>query len=252
MHDDRSDNKTIGIIGGLGPMASVYLMELITKMVDADSDQEHPRILMNSVPDIPDRTAFLLGDSDEDPYPSLYEAGKTLQDAGAGFIVIPCVTAQAFYERLSSELDIPVVSLLANVAKDITEKGISKVAVFATDGTMKTGILESELSSVGVEVVKPDAKSQSEVMHLIYDVVKTGQIYDKNEALQAYRDLESLSESVRAVGAQGVVLGCTELSIVRKEACGLLSEDEKGDTVYIDVLESLAKCAIIRSGRKLR
>lgn len=243
--------KTIGVIGGLGPMASVYLLELITTMVDAKNDQEHPRIVMVSIPDTPDRTAYILGESDESPLPGLVSAARTVREAGADFLVIPCVTAQYFYKEICQAVDIPVISLCADVAKEATEQGVDSVAIFATDGTMKSKILEKDFKEQGIRVIRPSKEEQAEVMRLIYDEVKTGRIDTHSGAVKAWEDMCLLADKMHDRGAESVILGCTELSLIhRKGKCleGEVSPESETNSRFIDILEVLAKRAVIRSG----
>ena len=242
------EKKTIGVIGGLGPMASVYLTELITMMTEAETDQEHPRILMYSIPDTPDRTAYLKGEG-ESPLPNLINAAQTLEHAGAGFLVIPCVTAQHFYPDICESVSIPVVSLSADVAEEVAGRGIGRVAILATDGTKKSGILEKGFLDHGVEVLWPEPEEQAEVMHLIYDEVKTGEIDTKEGAIRAQKRLNELADRLISRGAERVILGCTELSLIRREALHMRTATPGK---YIDILEILAAIAVVSGGAKLR
>ena len=246
--------KTIGVIGGLGPMASVYLTELITRMVEADRDQEHPRVLTYSIPDTPDRTAFLLGKSDENPLPCLQEAAQILEKAGADFLAIPCVTAQFFHEKIQESVSIPVLSLIADVAEEVESLGVRSVGIMATDGTIKSGLLEKDFTNRGIRVVLPEAEGQKEVMSLIYDMVKTGRIDEYEGAKEAIRRMETQSDILLARGAERVILGCTELSLIRREMYHLerfLKNNEWKEN-NIDILEVLARHAVKMSGAKIR
>lgn len=246
--EETTEKKTIGVIGGLGPMASVYLTELITMMTDARTDQEHPRILMYSIPDTPDRTAYLKGEG-ESPLPELIRAARVLEQGGAGFLVIPCVTAQHFYGDICESVSIPVVSLSADVAEDVASRGIRRVALFATDGTMKSGILEREFLRHGVDVLRPEPEEQAEVMRLIYEEVKTGEIDTAEGAVRAQKRLNELADRVIARGAERVILGCTELSLIRREAIHMRTATPGK---YIDILEILAAISVNLSGATLR
>lgn len=242
------DRNTIGVIGGLGPMASVYLTELITMMIDGTKDQDHPRMIHYSVPDTPDRTAYLMGEGDS-PLESLTDAARTLEKAGADFIVIPCVTAQHFYKDICECVDIPVVSLCADVAAEVAQRGVSSVAIFATDGTMKSGILERDFTDHGIRVVKNTPEEQAEVMRLIYDVVKTGDIETLEGAKKAKADINALADRLIERGAERVILGCTELSLIRREA---IHSRTATPNKFIDILEILASIAIRMSGCRQR
>ena len=251
--EQKIEKKTIGVMGGLGPMASVYLTELITMMVDADKDQDHPRMLMYSIPDTPDRTAYLEavreGKDAESPLPHMQEAARVLAKAGADFIVVPCVTAQCFYDDICAAVDIPVVSFNVNVAEAVAQMGIRRIALFATDGTIQKGILEQEFVKNGVDVIRPDRDLQTQVMKLIYSEVKNGNITELEGAKRAQDELNALADIVLEQGAERVVLGCTELSLIRREALHMRTAS-KGR--FIDMLEILAARAVSLSGASLR
>lgn len=231
--------KTIGIIGGLGPMATVYYLELITRMTVADTDQEHPRIMIESIPDTPDRTAYILGKSSENPVPFLIKAGKELEKLGADFLAIPCVTAQFFYDEMQSAFNIPLLSLCANVADDIAAKGIKKVGILATSGTIESGVLEKHFKSRDIEVEIPDREKQDIVMEVIYEQVKKGRDV-------RWDMLHDVADSLMEKGAEKIILGCTELSLLKRDdsKCAF-------DTRFVDVLDVLAQKTVIASGAKL-
>lgn len=229
--------KTIGVIGGLGPMATVYYLELITKMADVSCDQEHPRIVLKSIPDTPDRTAYILGKSEENPLPFLLETGKELVAMGADVITIPCITAQYFYEEIKNSLEVPVISLCGNIAEDMSRKEIQKVGILATSGTIESQVLEKSFHNKGIQTVVPDAELQQAVMKIIYEQIKAGKEVD----LQLFL---SVSESLLQKGAQRLILGCTELSLIKKV--------HELDDTYVDVLEVLAQKAVLYSGTSLK
>ncbi len=229
--------KTIGIIGGLGPMATVYYMEWIVRMTAADCDQAHPRILLKSIPDIPDRTAYILGKSNDSPLPALLDAERELLQAGADFITIPCITAHYFYDTLQEQSDKPVFSMTGDTAGQIAKKGIRKVGILATTGTVASGVLEREFQKAGVETVVPAPADQELVMEIIYGQIKKGRQVD----MAAF---EQVSGKLLEMGAQKIILGCTELSLLEKE------KPLRGE--YVDMLKLLAQRAVRESGASLK
>ena len=239
--------KTIGIIGGLGPMATVYFLECITRMTAAERDQQHPRVFLEGVPDIPDRTDFILGKSGEDPLPLMIQAGKSLERIGADFIAMPCVTAHYFYDALSGELQIPLIPLTRLLAEDIRKKGIRRVGVMATSGTLDSRALERELDRQGIEAMVPDDALQEIVMDIIY-----GQI--KKDAPIRWKDVERVCDALIGQGAEKIILGCTELPLLKKSVWraenDALSRMLFGEC--IDVLEVLAQKAVLESGAMLK
>ncbi len=229
--------KNLGIIGGLGPMATVYFMELIIKMTDVKRDQEHIRIYLQSIPDTPDRTAYICGESEENPLPSFVRAGKSLEAQGADFITIPCVTAQYFYQELSDQLHIPVIHLITGLVNEIKENKVHKVGILATNGTIKSKILQDQLAAGGIETVIPDNDDQTSIMDIIYNQIKAGK---KADMAQFHHIMDGLKKK----GAEKIILGCTELSLIKRD-CNV-GED------CIDVLDVLAKNAVLYSGAPLK
>lgn len=239
--------KTIGIIGGLGPMATAYFFECITRMTSAQTDQEHPRVYIASVPDIPDRTAYILGKSTEDPLPFMIKAAKCLEKNGADFLAMPCVTAHYFYDALSEELHIPLIQLTRRLADDIREKGIRRVGIMATSGTIESRALERELQKAGIESVVPADGLQEVLMDIIY-----GQI--KKDMPIRWGDVERVISNLTDQGAEKIILGCTELPLLKKSVWQAESESLSRMLFgnCIDVLEVLAQKAVLESGARLK
>ena len=101
--------KKLGVIGGLGPMATAYFYQLITQMSDAGCDQEHMEILLYSKPTIPDRTRYILNNKEENPLDDIVEVGNVLKNAGAEVIAIPCITAHYFHNEIEKAVELPIV-----------------------------------------------------------------------------------------------------------------------------------------------
>lgn len=218
-------------------MATAYFLELIVAMTDAKRDQEHPEIIVMNIPTIPDRTAYILGKSSENPVIPMIELGKQMKNLGATIIATPCITAHYFHNELQNGIGLPVIHGIRCCARLLQESGIRKVGLMATDGTVQSTIFQQEAQDAGMELVLPSPESQSKVMSIIYDYVKAGIAPDM-----------SLFESVRAElfsqGAQVIVLGCTELSLLKKD-------HDLGDGV-LDALEVLAKESILACGKSVK
>lgn len=206
--------KTIGIIGGMGPLATVDLFNKIIRLTDADRDQDFPRVLVDCNTDIPDRTAAILSGG-EDPVPQLARSARALETGGADFLIMPCNTAHWFYDALCRETSLPVLHMPRLTAEEMVRDGIGTVGLLATDGTIKTGIYETLFNDRGIKVVKPDADGQRHVMSAIYDGVKAGDM----DAIDIPA-LRGMLDSMADQGVERFVLGCTELPIVFSE-CGL-------------------------------
>lgn len=227
----------MGVIGGLGPMATAYYLELVIRMTDVQRDQDHPQIIIMDIPSIPDRTAFILGRSDEDPLPQMVELGQQMKALGATVIATPCVTAHYFHEELQARIGLPVIHVIRRTAELLRSSGIQRVGLMATDGTVRSGIFQRQVEEQGMELVLPSPDAQKGVMTLIYDQIKAGKKPDM--ALFA-----SIRDDLRGQGAQVVVLGCTELSLLKKE-------QELGDGI-LDALEVLAKESVIACGKPVK
>ncbi len=226
--------KKLGVIGGLGPMASVYFLERLTQMTDAKVDQEHIEVMIHSCPQIPDRTDFILGKSDKDPYPQLVSVGKGLAAAGAEVLAIPCITAHYFEEKLQGDIPIPIIDGLRETADYLAARGITKAGLMATDGTVMSGLLEKRLKERGISCILPDEDNQRAVMSIIYHDVKSGLPID-------YEKFRKITKSLYGQGAEVVILGCTELSVVKR--------DFNMPDGIIDILDVLSRAAVLRCGK---
>ncbi len=227
----------LGVIGGLGPMATAYYLELVIRMTDVCRDQDHPPIIIMNMPTIPDRTAFILGQSGEDPLPPMVELGRQMKGLGATVIATPCVTAHYFHEELQRQIGLPVIHVIRRTAQILRDAGIRRVGLMATDGTVQSGIFQRQIEERGMELILPSAEAQKGVMTLIYDQIKAG--IKPDMALFA-----AIREDLRRQGAQVVVLGCTELSLLKKE-------QDLGDGI-LDALEVLARESVIACGKDVK
>lgn len=227
--------STLGIVGGLGPMATVYFYELITTHTRADSDQEHLDLLISSRASTPDRTGFILGRSQDNPLPVMADAAMRLERAGASVLVIPCNTAHFFYEGVQAAVSIPVLNILERNAAFCRHVGASRVGVLATEGTVSTGIYRDMLASYGMECLTPDKDGQAVVSRVIYDEIKSGKEPDVAAFLRVADDLFSR-------GCERIILGCTELSLLKKNYLT--------DPRFVDSMEVLALSAIRACGKE--
>lgn len=226
-----------GVIGGLGPMATAYYLELMIRMTDAKRDQDHPEIAILNIPSIPDRTAYILGDSQESPLEPMVELGKQLKAMGATVLGTPCITAHFFHDALQDGIGLPIIHGIRSTARLLHDCGIQRVGLMATNGTVRSGIFQRQVEELGMELVLPGEEGQHGVMQLIYDQVKAG--VDPDMGLFA-----SIRDELRQKGAQVVVLGCTELSLLKKV-------QDLGDGI-LDALEVLAKESVLICGKQVK
>ena len=221
--------KTIGIMGGMGPMATVDLMKKIILATPAKNDQEHIPMLVDNNSQVPDRTKAIMG-LGASPAPEMVKSAKRLMMAGADFIIIACNTAHYFLPEILPQITIPVLSIIDVATASIKEKGFKSVGLLATSGTVRTGLYQKTLEANGIECIMPAAEKQHLIDDMIYDGVKAmKEDYDTT----AVREL--LAE-MQAQGAEAFILGCTEVPVA-VSMYGL-------EGTFIDSTDELAKAAV--------
>ena len=228
---------SLGVIGGLGPMATAYFMQLVINMTKAETDQEHLEMIIYNCPTIPDRTAYILGLSQDSPLPKIIELGKRLKEQEVSCIAIPCITAHYFHQEIEEATGLPVIHGIRETALLLKEKNIQRVGIMATDGTIQSRIFQKELEMLGLEAIVPKEDMQRKVMSLIYDDVKKGKEPDMNSFFEIKDYL------IKEEGAQAIVLGCTELSVIKRDY-------DLGDGIC-DAMEVLVKRAISLCGKEI-
>ncbi len=225
---------TLGVIGGLGPMATALFMKMVIEMTDAEVDQDHIDMIIYNCPKIPDRTRFILGLSREDPAPEMIRIGRRLTEQGAGLIAIPCITANYFYERLSREIHAEIINIIEEIGVYLADRNIHCAGLMATTGTVESRLFQDALEAGGCRVVTPSEEGQRNVMHVIYENVKA------NRPVEMERFCSAAAE-LREAGAEVVILGCTELSVVR--------ENYAIGGGFLDAMQLMARCAVEACGR---
>lgn len=235
----------LGVIGGMGPMATADFLRRITAMTDAACDQDHLPLCLCHAPQIPDRTAYILGRSDRSPLPGIVQAGLSLRAMGADLLAIPCVTAHYFHDEIERRTGLRVLHAIRLTADLLAAQGITRAAVLATRGTVAGGLFQKEFQKRGIAVILPDYDGQEVVSGIIFDQIKKGNPPDADAFWGVCRELAGR-------GAQRVILGCTELSLIgnERDKAGLPDCPDVPDV--LDVLDVLAAAAITACGRPVR
>lgn len=229
--------KSIGIIGGMGPLATVDLFGKIVQMTRAGSDREHIQVYVDNNTNIPDRTGAILHGG-EDPRREMIRSAIKLEAMGADVLVMPCNTAHYFHEDVKAYVSIPFLSMIEETVEEIARGSFHTVGLLATTGTVRSGVYEKAMEARGITPVKPTDEGMTHVMDLIYNGVKAG---NADWPIQPFLDV---LEDLRRRGAQTMILGCTELPIA--------FEQHRIGYPFIDPTSALAKSAIRFAGGALK
>ena len=200
------EKKVIGILGGMGPLATADLFRKMVEHTRAGRDQDHPRILVDCNTNIPDRTAAILHGG-ADPLPELTASARGLERQGAELLLMPCNTAHYFYDGVQAAVQVPVLHMIRLTARALEARGVKTAGLLATDGTVQTGIYQQCFADTDIRLLTPDGADQQAVMEMIYQGVKAGRRdYD---ASRARRAMAALLDR----GAETLILGCTEMPL---------------------------------------
>ncbi|MFS0782751.1 aspartate/glutamate racemase family protein [Bacillus sp. 1P06AnD] len=232
-------NKCIGVLGGLGPQATVLFMEDVIKWTEAERDQEHVNCIVIQHASVPDRTAFILDSSKADPFPFLLEDVRKLTECGVECIVLPCNTAHYFYGELQSSTDVPIIHMIRETVETMAQEfpDLRKVGILATEGTIASGLYHQEMEGKKMQIIATPAGIQEDVNTLIYEQVKKQNDIDFGLYM-------SVLDRMANLGCEGIILGCTELSVVHSQF-GCISAVE-----VIDAQQVLVKKTIQIAGKK--
>lgn len=240
----------VGVMGGLGPLATATFLKVLTQMTPAATDQDHLDLVVLSHATTPDRTARILDETRPDPTPVLAADARRLRGLGVEFVVMPCNTGHWFMHAVEQAVDVPVLSIVDETVRAGMQRAAElagatasssartpRLGVLATDGTRAAGVYAEAIQRAGGAVLLPDEADQRRVMAIIYDQVKAGQPVD-------LAMFDAVVGNLIAAGAEVVLLACTELSVVFDEF-GLASRAE-----LVDGLDSLARATLRRAGRQ--
>jgi len=237
-----AEEKVLGVLGGIGPLATIYFADLVVKLTDAKTDQEHISMVIYNHGAIPDRTAYILDRTKPNPLPYMISDAKGLQSSGCDFIVIPCNTAHYFYDEIQKNVDIPIINIIEETVKYAikTVPGLKTIGLLATEGTIKSNAYQRVTDKYSLECKTPNEEDMKSLMNIIYGEVKAGEKVDIFEFMR-------IIGNMKKQGCEAVVLGCTELSIINKDF-----ELSKKDGKIIDSMEVLARRSIELCGKKIK
>lgn len=227
-------HPVLGILGGLGPMSTVYLYQMITQHTLAAQDQDHIDIVISSRATTPDRSAYILGTSTADPFAQMARDAEMLVEYGATLLTIPCNTAHYFYDQLARTLAVPILNMVHLTVNHAKAEGCKKLGILATSGTVDSFTYQRMCKAEGIDFAIPSPQKQANLMDVIYGQIKSGHQPD----MQLFH---AAADELRAAGCQRAVLGCTELSLIKR--------DYHLDDFFIDASEVLAYETILACGK---
>jgi aspartate racemase len=207
--------KTIGILGGMGPAATVDLFDRIVKATPVRRDQDHLPIVIVNNPAVPDRSQAILHGG-ADPTPAMAAGLRQLAGMGADFAVIACNTAHYYLDALRIQSQIPILDMIQETAQVIhrADRDVERVGILATTGTLAAGLYQQVLTKAGLATLATTESETEEVMDAIfgdYGIKRCG------PNSRAQQQLQAVGQRLIDRGAQALILGCTELPLVLKD-----------------------------------
>ncbi|MBI3369352.1 MAG: amino acid racemase [Burkholderiales bacterium] len=223
----------VGVLGGMGPLATLDFLHKMLRATPAASDQEHVPVLVASIPQVPDRTAAFCGGG-ESPLPALLASGRRLAEAGAGLIVMPCNTAHLWFEPLQQGLQMPMLHLVDAALAEVVDRigRDARIGLLATEATLASGLYFNRPNTgAALHWLLPTAHETLDWVMPGIAAVKAGDL------LQGRALLQRAAEALTQRGAQALVLGCSEIPLV-------LDGADNGGLPLIDATAALARQAV--------
>ncbi|WOJ94345.1 amino acid racemase [Congregibacter variabilis] len=234
-------SKTVGIMGGMGPAATVDLMQRIIAATPAADDDDHIRMLVDNNPKVPSRMKALIEKTGPSPLPMLRAMAGQLSEQGADLLVMPCNTAHHYYAELSASVDIPFLNIMALVSAHIADRqpGFARVGLLASSALSQIRLYEPWFESQGAEIVYPTSEKQNALMELIIAVKANA-----GEQL-GYAALQECADALKAQNVDCLVIACTELSVVATKFQTDLPCYDAADILAHEVVKQAMDCTTI-------
>lgn len=217
--------RRIGILGGMGPEATILFQQRLLDAVPAEDDCDHVPLIIDMNPQVPSRIAHLVEGTGGDPAPVLAQMARRLQAAGAEALAMPCNTAHSYAASITAAVDVPLLNMVTLSAE---RAGPGKIGILASPATRITGVFDAALDKVGATPVWPE--DDAPLLHAVRIIKANGATLEAREALRA------ASEDLLAAGAEAQVIGCSEFS--------LIAEATSADAHVIDTLDVLVSAVL--------
>lgn len=201
--------KIVGIIGGMGPEATVDLMARLIRLTPALDDADHVRCIVDNNPKVPSRIKALIEGGGASPVPELQDMARRLEAWGADFLAMPCNTAHYYFQDIQDAVSIPVLNLIEITAREVLSQqpGITSVGILGSTAILLTGLYQQAFAAVGAKVVYPEEACQNRIMSAIKNI-------KKGATDLAAPAVDAALSSLETHGAQAVIVACTELSLL--------------------------------------
>lgn len=225
------NDRVLGVLGGMGPLASAQFMMRLTLLTPATRDQDHIPTVLWSDPRVPDRTAASLGGAAADPLPWLLRGLDGLRRAGCGAVAIPCNTAHGWYEAMAA-VGLPILHIVDAAAAELRRMGIGgRIGVMGTEATLAMRLYQDRLGALGWDCLTPHQRDMTRLVTPAIALVKA------NQVTAAYAPLADAAQRLAARGAGAIVLGCTEIPLGIQAGPPLALP-------LVDTIDALARAAI--------
>ncbi|QNK58227.1 aspartate/glutamate racemase family protein [Paenibacillus sp. PAMC21692] len=234
------EQKSLGVIGGMGPKATAVFFDKVIENTAADRDQEHLDMIILNHATAPDRTAVILEGKDELFLEAITKDLRLLELAGVSHIAIPCNTSHYFYDKMQAMTSIPIINMVEETIKLIHDRfgAGSRIGILATNGTIRSGIYAKVCEQYGMNLYEHDERIQTKSMKIIYENVKSNMDFSPEELE------ELIDELVTAHGCHCVILACTELSCIKLS--------RHAAEVSVDAMQVLVEKSILLSGKQVK
>jgi len=226
-------NKTIGILGGMGPEATAELYLRIVRnfqLKGAKYDSDFPEFYINSIP-LPDVIENNISESLVKTM--LIDGVKKLEYLGSSFIAIPCNSVFTYYKEMHDAVKIPIINIMEETAKEAGKKGYKKVGLLGTKLTTRNKLFEKSLKKYDVLTINPTIKQQDTITKVIVNILKGKKL--KNDK----KKLLLISNCLKKLGAEAIILGCTELPLITK--------NNNKNIKFLDTIEIIANAIMKKS-----
>lgn len=231
-------NKTIGVLGGMGPEASSNLYSKIIKYAQREygaiQDFDYPPIIIYSLPLFGFNETGIV--DEKLVKTQLIEGVKKLESAGCDLIIIACNTVHSYFEEMQSAVKVPIFNIIEETKKRVIKFGYKKVGLFASESTNKLELYQKRFADSSIEVISPN-NEQQKILNRVIEHVMGG-----NQKTEDIIFLKDIARDYIRQGAEAIVMGCTEIPLAINQA--------HTDIKLFDTIEIIVQCAVDYSLKK--